>query len=69
MIDINPSVNLLNPSYCYNCGKENIPTWNVRLSHRCEEELCEDCIGELNLMLENVLLGQDIKKATEKKWS
>lgn len=57
MIEIKPSVNVLNPSYCYNCGKENIVTYDVRLSHRSKEELCTECMWKLYSKLDNIFLG------------
>jgi hypothetical protein len=65
MIEVTPSINLLNPSYCYNCGKENITTYDVRLSHRSKEELCEDCMWELYSKLDEVLLGLYIKNKSK----
>ena len=61
MIDVSPSCNLKNPTYCYNCGRENITTYDVSLSHRCKEELCEDCMWELYSKLDDVLLGLTVK--------
>ena len=47
-IEVKSTVNFVEShNYCYGCGKDNVPTWDVRLSWRTHEELCENCLHEL----------------------
>lgn len=52
-----PFVNFVEShNYCYGCGKDNVPTWDVRLSWRTHEELCENCLHELYEKLEDSII-------------
>ena len=62
MIEILPKCNIKEDSYCNCCGIRKVPTWNVSLSWKGSEELCEDCLCELHKKLEDVLLGIRIKE-------
>lgn len=63
MIEVKPTVNFVEShNYCYGCGKDNVPTWDVRLSWRTHEELCENCLHELYEKLEDTLIDIQIKR-------
>lgn len=63
MIEVKSTVNFVEShNYCYGCGKDNVPTWDVRLSWRTHEELCENCLHELYEKLEDTLIDIQIKR-------
>ena len=63
MIEIKSTVNFVEShDYCYGCGNSNVPTWDVQLSWRTHEQLCEDCLQELYEKLEDTLIGIRIKR-------
>ena len=66
MIEILPKCNIKEDSYCNCCGARRVPTWNVSLSWKGSEELCEDCLNELYNKLSDTLMGIQIKKDVEK---
>ena len=62
MIEILPKCNIKEDSYCNCCGARRVPTWNISLSWKGSEELCEDCLNELYNKLADTLIGIQIKK-------